>query len=60
MGGFRKPPVFLNSGDVREVEIEELGVLRNILSPTNLIQEVETLLTTHGKSVGAIGSQRCG
>jgi hypothetical protein len=60
VGGFRKPPVFLNSGDVREVEIEELGVLRNILSPTNLIQEVETLLTTHGKSVGAIGSQRCG
>ena len=57
---FRKPPVFLNSGDVREVEIEELGVLRNILSPTNLIQEVEALLTTHGKSVGAIGSQRCG
>ena len=60
MGGFRKPPVFLNSGDVREVEIEELGVLRNILSPTNLIQEVEALLTAHGKSVGAIGSQRCG
>jgi 2-keto-4-pentenoate hydratase/2-oxohepta-3-ene-1,7-dioic acid hydratase in catechol pathway len=29
VGAFRKPPVFLKSGDVVEVEIEELGVLRN-------------------------------
>ena len=29
VGAFRKPPVFLKSGDVVEVEIEGLGVLRN-------------------------------
>ena len=29
VGAFRKPPVFLKSGDVVEVEIEALGVLRN-------------------------------
>jgi 2-keto-4-pentenoate hydratase/2-oxohepta-3-ene-1,7-dioic acid hydratase in catechol pathway len=26
---FRKPPVFLQPGDVVEIEIEDLGVLRN-------------------------------
>jgi acylpyruvate hydrolase len=29
VGVFRKPPVFLKTGDVMEVEIEGLGVLRN-------------------------------
>ena len=29
VGAFRKPPVFLKPGDVVEVEIEKLGVLRN-------------------------------
>jgi len=29
VGAARKPPVFLKSGDVMEVEIEHLGVLRN-------------------------------
>jgi 2-keto-4-pentenoate hydratase/2-oxohepta-3-ene-1,7-dioic acid hydratase in catechol pathway len=29
VGAFRKPPVFLKPGDVVEVEIEALGVLRN-------------------------------
>jgi 2-keto-4-pentenoate hydratase/2-oxohepta-3-ene-1,7-dioic acid hydratase in catechol pathway len=29
VGVARKPPVFLKSGDVMEVEIEGLGVLRN-------------------------------
>jgi acylpyruvate hydrolase len=29
VGVFRKPPVFLKSGDVMEVEIEGLGILRN-------------------------------
>jgi 2-keto-4-pentenoate hydratase/2-oxohepta-3-ene-1,7-dioic acid hydratase in catechol pathway len=29
VGAFRKPPVFLKAGDVVEVEIEGLGVLRN-------------------------------
>lgn len=29
VGVFRKPPIFLKSGDVMEVEIEGLGVLRN-------------------------------
>ena len=29
VGAFRTPPVFLKSGDVMEVEIEGLGVLRN-------------------------------
>ena len=29
VGAFRKPPVFLKSGDVVEVEIEGLGILRN-------------------------------
>jgi 2-keto-4-pentenoate hydratase/2-oxohepta-3-ene-1,7-dioic acid hydratase in catechol pathway len=29
VGVFRKPPVFLKSGDVMEVEIEGLGTLRN-------------------------------
>ena len=29
VGVFRKPPVFLKSGDVMEVDIEGLGVLRN-------------------------------
>ena len=29
VGAFRKPPVFLKSGDVVEIEIEGLGVLRN-------------------------------
>jgi len=28
-GVFRKPPVFLKAGDVMEVGIERLGVLRN-------------------------------
>lgn len=32
VGVFRKPPVFLKSGDVMEVEIEGLGVLRNRIS----------------------------
>jgi acylpyruvate hydrolase len=29
VGAFRKPPVFLKAGDVVEVEIEKLGMLRN-------------------------------
>ena len=29
VGGARKPPVFLKGGDVVEVEIDKLGVLRN-------------------------------
>lgn len=29
VGGARKPPVYLKSGDVAEVEIESIGVLRN-------------------------------
>jgi 2-keto-4-pentenoate hydratase/2-oxohepta-3-ene-1,7-dioic acid hydratase in catechol pathway/NADP-dependent 3-hydroxy acid dehydrogenase YdfG len=29
VGGFRKPPVFLQSGDVVEVEVDGIGVLRN-------------------------------
>lgn len=32
VGVFRKPPVFLKDGDVVEVEIEKLGVLRNPVS----------------------------
>ena len=32
VGVFSKPPVFLKSGDVMEVEIEGLGVLRNRIS----------------------------
>lgn len=32
VGVFRKPPVFLKSGDVMEVEIEGLGVLRNTVA----------------------------
>ncbi len=32
VGVFRKPPVFLKSGDVMEVDIEGLGVLRNKVS----------------------------
>lgn len=32
VGVFRKPPVFLKSGDAMEVEIEGLGVLRNHIS----------------------------
>lgn len=31
VGVFRKPPVFLKSGDLTEVEIEGLGVFRNRL-----------------------------
>jgi len=31
VGAFRKPPVFLKHGDVVEVEIEKLGVLRNLV-----------------------------
>ena len=31
VGVFRKPPVFLKAGDVMEVEIEGLGILRNRL-----------------------------
>jgi 2-keto-4-pentenoate hydratase/2-oxohepta-3-ene-1,7-dioic acid hydratase in catechol pathway len=31
VGAFRKPPVFLKPGDVVEVEIERLGVLRNLV-----------------------------
>jgi len=31
VGAFRKPPVFLKPGDVVEVEIERLGVLRNFV-----------------------------
>jgi 2-keto-4-pentenoate hydratase/2-oxohepta-3-ene-1,7-dioic acid hydratase in catechol pathway len=29
VGAFRKPPIFLKSGDVVEIEIEHLGILRN-------------------------------
>jgi 2-keto-4-pentenoate hydratase/2-oxohepta-3-ene-1,7-dioic acid hydratase in catechol pathway len=29
VGGFRRPPLFLQPGDVVEVEIEDIGVLRN-------------------------------
>jgi 2-keto-4-pentenoate hydratase/2-oxohepta-3-ene-1,7-dioic acid hydratase in catechol pathway len=29
---FRKPPVFLKSGDVMEVDIEGLGVLKNVVA----------------------------
>jgi 2-keto-4-pentenoate hydratase/2-oxohepta-3-ene-1,7-dioic acid hydratase in catechol pathway len=29
VGVFRKPPVFLQPGDVVEIEIEGLGILRN-------------------------------
>lgn len=29
VGAFRKPPVFLKAGDIVEVEIENLGILRN-------------------------------
>ncbi len=29
VGAFRKPPVFLKAGDIVEVEIEKLGILRN-------------------------------
>jgi 2-keto-4-pentenoate hydratase/2-oxohepta-3-ene-1,7-dioic acid hydratase in catechol pathway len=32
VGGARKPPVFLRSGDVCEVEIEGIGVLRNTVA----------------------------
>jgi 2-keto-4-pentenoate hydratase/2-oxohepta-3-ene-1,7-dioic acid hydratase in catechol pathway len=32
VGVFRKPPVFLKTGDVMEVEIEGLGALRNRIS----------------------------
>lgn len=32
VGVFRKPPVFLKSGDVMEVDIEGLGVLRNTVA----------------------------
>jgi 2-keto-4-pentenoate hydratase/2-oxohepta-3-ene-1,7-dioic acid hydratase in catechol pathway len=31
VGMARKPPVFLRDGDVVEVEIEHLGVLRNVV-----------------------------
>jgi 2-keto-4-pentenoate hydratase/2-oxohepta-3-ene-1,7-dioic acid hydratase in catechol pathway len=29
VGAFRKPPIFLKTGDVVEIEIERLGILRN-------------------------------
>jgi 2-keto-4-pentenoate hydratase/2-oxohepta-3-ene-1,7-dioic acid hydratase in catechol pathway len=29
VGAFRQPPIFLKPGDVVEVEIDRLGVLRN-------------------------------
>jgi len=29
VGAFRTPPIFLKPGDVVEIEIEKLGVLRN-------------------------------
>jgi 2-keto-4-pentenoate hydratase/2-oxohepta-3-ene-1,7-dioic acid hydratase in catechol pathway len=29
VGVFRNPPIFLKPGDIVEVEIEKLGVLRN-------------------------------
>jgi 2-keto-4-pentenoate hydratase/2-oxohepta-3-ene-1,7-dioic acid hydratase in catechol pathway len=32
VGVFRKPPVFLKSGDVMEVDIEGLGVLKNVVA----------------------------
>jgi acylpyruvate hydrolase len=30
VGVFRNPPVFMKPGDVAEVEIEKLGLLRNV------------------------------
>jgi 2-keto-4-pentenoate hydratase/2-oxohepta-3-ene-1,7-dioic acid hydratase in catechol pathway len=33
VGIFRKPPVLLKAGDVFEVEIEKLGLLRNTIAP---------------------------
>ena len=32
VGVFRKPPVFLNSGDVVEITIEKIGTLRNVVT----------------------------
>ncbi len=32
VGVFRKPPVFLKSGDLMEVDIEGLGVLKNVIA----------------------------
>ena len=32
VGAFRKPPLWLKPGDVVEVEIEGIGVLRNPLA----------------------------
>jgi 2-keto-4-pentenoate hydratase/2-oxohepta-3-ene-1,7-dioic acid hydratase in catechol pathway len=29
VGAFSKPPVFMKAGDVIEVEIEKIGILRN-------------------------------
>jgi 2-keto-4-pentenoate hydratase/2-oxohepta-3-ene-1,7-dioic acid hydratase in catechol pathway len=29
VGVFRNPPIFLKAGDIVEIEIEKLGVLRN-------------------------------
>ena len=33
VGFARKPPEFLNAGDVMEAEIEGIGVLRNTVQP---------------------------
>jgi len=36
VGVFRKPPLFLKPGDVVEIEIENLGVLRNPVVGANI------------------------
>jgi 2-keto-4-pentenoate hydratase/2-oxohepta-3-ene-1,7-dioic acid hydratase in catechol pathway len=35
VGAFRKPPIFLKAGDVVEIEIERLGLLRNVVVATS-------------------------
>jgi 2-keto-4-pentenoate hydratase/2-oxohepta-3-ene-1,7-dioic acid hydratase in catechol pathway len=40
VGAARKPPVFLADGDVIEVEVEGIGVLRNPVADQTLRGEV--------------------
>ena len=39
VGAARKPPVFMHAGDVFEVEIESLGVLRNVVQDEQVVRD---------------------
>ena len=66
VGFTRKPPIFLKPGDVVEVEIEKIGVLRNPVVDEKRdavtaydIRKTQVSIERSGTSAGRAGSSRC-